>query len=85
MIRFRSVHLVDLISNYLSTRGIITDASSVHDADDAEDDSYPLHYITLIEGGKFFSINLSTETVLLESNQRKTIAEDVNYLRNLFT
>ncbi len=39
MIRFRSIHSVDLVSKFLSMHGVITDASSLNDANDAEDES----------------------------------------------
>lgn len=51
---------------------LITDFSSLSDADGAEDKIYSLHSDTSIEGTNINSINLIPETLLLKDNQTKT-------------
>jgi hypothetical protein len=55
-IRFRAVHRVDLIRTYMSMCDVVTDASVIVDGNQ-EEDYFPLHSDTLIEGVNIKEIN----------------------------
>ncbi len=44
--------------------GLMTDASSLSDADDAEDEIFPLHSDTLIQGAKITKKSFSVHIIL---------------------